>query len=181
MKFELCSIKIYQFADLRSFSSASIILLIFFRIIIKAKRMSNNAKKVHTRRKFTNEEDDLIRKLVAEHGEYCWHLVAMKIPGRTPRQCRERYNNNLKPDFITSEWTYEEDASLYMKYLEFGPQWTKISQFFQGRSPATIKNRWNYYVSKQTASFFLYSLDQKNNNDHGPNQKLEIVNKEKES
>lgn len=143
--------------------------------------MSDDNKKLHTRRKFTSEEDELIKKLVAEHGEFCWHLVATKIPGRTPRQCRERYNNNLKPDFITSEWTFEEDASLYLKYIELGPQWTLISQYFQGRSPATIKNRWNYYVSKQTANYFLYCLDQKNKNPQFFNRKLEITKDDKES
>lgn len=46
--------------------------------------MSQVMKKPHTRRKFTDEEDAIIKKLVAEHGEYNWNLIATSIPGRTP-------------------------------------------------------------------------------------------------
>lgn len=141
--------------------------------------MSQVMKKPHTRRKFTDEEDATIKKLVAEHGEYNWNLIATSIPGRTPRQCRERYNNNLKPSFIKSEWTFEEDACLYIKYLELGPQWTLISRYFHGRSPASIKNRWNYYISKQMTSFFLYFLDRENSFGQNFNQNIKIIKIEK--
>lgn len=115
--------------------------------------MSGVLHKFQSRRKFTKEEDQIIRTFVAQYGESCWDFIAPNIPGRTPRQCRNRYRNNLKPSFTSAQWTLEEDICLRNKYNELGPRWTLISQYFHGRSPSSIKNRWNYYVSKQDYHF----------------------------
>ena len=124
--------------------------------------MSGVLHKFQSRRKFTTEEDSIIRAFVAQYGESCWEFIAPNVPGRTPRQCRNRYRNNLKPNFTSAQWTMEEDIYLRNKYNELGPRWTLISQYFHGRSPSSIKNRWNYYVSKQDLQFD-YRKENKNN------------------
>ncbi|RQM26691.1 hypothetical protein B5M09_001499 [Aphanomyces astaci] len=45
------------------------------------------------------DEDDVLRQLVAE-GRKNWGQVAARIPGRTSKQCRERWYNHLDPNII---------------------------------------------------------------------------------
>jgi hypothetical protein len=70
------------------------------------------------------------------------------MPGRSGRQCRDRYRNYLCPGITTDQWTAEEDNLLRQKYAELGTQWAKIGKSFRGRTGTALKNRWNYYVSK---------------------------------
>ena len=50
-----------------------------------------------SRRPWTQEEDDLIVKLVKEHGLRKWAIVAAQLSGRSGKQCRERYKNQVGP------------------------------------------------------------------------------------
>ena len=104
------------------------------------------------RRKFTPEEDQQLRMLVEENGAHKWDYIAASMPGRTGRQCRDRYQNYLCPGISRDEWTQEEERLLLEKHAEYGPQWAKISKFFQGRTGTALKNRWNYYVSRVSNS-----------------------------
>ena len=45
------------------------------------------------RRIWSAEEDVQIAALVAEHGTRSWSIIAAKLPGRTGKQCRERWHN----------------------------------------------------------------------------------------
>ncbi|RHY35537.1 hypothetical protein DYB32_000009 [Aphanomyces invadans] len=45
------------------------------------------------------DEDDVLRQLVAE-GRKNWGQVAARIPGRTSKQCRERWYNHLDPNIV---------------------------------------------------------------------------------
>ena len=104
-----------------------------------------------SRRKFTEEEDKLLSKLVSEMGPRKWDQIAKNMPNnRTARQCRDRYSNYLIPGFFNGEWSKEEDELLYKKYQEYGPKWAVIKEFFTNRSPNAIKNRWNYFVSRSS-------------------------------
>jgi hypothetical protein len=46
---------------------------------------------------------------------------------RTPKQCRDRYNNSLKPDGKKGQWTEVEDENIIWLHEEFGNQSSKIS------------------------------------------------------
>lgn len=97
--------------------------------------------------KFSDEEDDMIKKIVFAFGPKNWRLIASLIPGRTSRQCRDRYANYLAPGFIHSNWSNEEDCLLAEKYSLFGPKWTQIQKFFPYRTANDIKNRYKYTIS----------------------------------
>lgn len=105
-------------------------------------------EKATPRKKFTEEEDERLRELVQKKGARKWNVIASYMPGRTGRQCRDRYRNYLVPGFFHGEWTQGEDDLLREKYNEYGPQWARITDFFQRRSANSLKNRWNYFVSR---------------------------------
>ena len=94
------------------------------------------------REKFLPEEDSKLRQLVATYGANSWETIAKKMPGRNPRQCRERWKHYLSSSRGKSPWTPEEDQLLYEKMEEFGPKWTKIATFFNDRTDIQVKTRW---------------------------------------
>lgn len=104
------------------------------------------------RRKFTKEEDDTLVKLVDQYGVKSWDHIAEHMTGRTGRQCRDRYRNYLVPGYFNGQWTQEEDDIIREKYLQFGPKWSRMTQFFSNRSANALKNRWNYFVCRQVAA-----------------------------
>ena len=119
------------------------------------------------RRKFTEEEDQILCNMVQKYGKKCWKFVAQHLTGKTPRQCRERYTHYLAPDIHHLPWTPQEDSMLIKEYSLIGPKWTKLKEQFQGRSTVNIKNRWtklsrrankyNLFVSKDGYSQNLFS------------------------
>ncbi len=53
-----------------------------------------------SRRAWTEQEDEAIRQMVAKHGTKSWALIAENLakegmPGRSGKQCRERWHNHL--------------------------------------------------------------------------------------
>lgn len=101
-----------------------------------------NDKKKSSRQMFTPKEDKQLIELVKEYGDRNWRVISKKMENRTTRQCRERYRNYLSPNLTNGPWTAEEDLLLEQKYVELGPKWAAISQFFKNRSDVNIKNRW---------------------------------------
>jgi myb proto-oncogene protein len=61
--------------------------------------------------------------------------------GRTIKQIRDHYENNLKPDVNRNEWTLEEDLLLIDLVNKFGRNWKEIEDRLRGRSRNQIKNR----------------------------------------
>jgi len=90
---------------------------------------------------WTEEEDQLLRDWVQQNGACKWSGCALYIPGRTGKQCRERWFNNLNPDVKKGEWSMEEDEIIFNMYIKFGSAWSKISKCLPSRSENAIKNR----------------------------------------
>lgn len=65
------------------------------------------------KRPWTDEEDQRLSQLVAEHGPRRWPVLAVQMPGREGKQCRERWFNHLDPDIKKGDWTPDEDAVLF--------------------------------------------------------------------
>lgn len=100
------------------------------------------------KRKFTKEEDSKLCQLVKQYGAKKWDEIARNVPGRTGRQCRDRYKNYLCPGYFNGEWTKEEDQLLCEIFNSMPNKWSKMVRFFPRRSAYSLKNRWNYFVSR---------------------------------
>ncbi|OHS99545.1 r2r3-MYB transcription factor [Tritrichomonas foetus] len=106
-------------------------------------------KKKSNKKKFTPEEDQIIINLVGDDKYPKWSAICEQIPGKTARQCRERYQHYLAPNISNKPWTEEEEALLHKLYSQFGKNWAKISEFFDGRTNTYLKNKWNLHNRKK--------------------------------
>jgi len=97
----------------------------------------------HGQRKlFSKEEDQKIVEMYFSTDSPRWDVISRYLPGRSPRQCRDRFNNYLNPDLTNHGWNMDEDQKLSSLVRTIGFKWVQISQFFNGRSPNNVKNRW---------------------------------------
>jgi hypothetical protein len=91
---------------------------------------------------FSSTEDEQLKQIMALGGWKSWNAIAAQMPGRTGRQCRERWNNYVNPSLNMKLFTPDEDRLLMQKHKELGTKWEQIVHFFPGRSKNFIKNRW---------------------------------------
>ena len=103
---------------------------------------------------WTKEEDDLLTKIVQTMGARKWKSIAEHIPGRTGKQCRERWMSHISPDLKNPDWTQAEDKELERLHALYGNKWAKLTAFFPGRPPNAIKNRWNLLKRKMNLPEF---------------------------
>merc|ERR1719473_1805604 len=103
---------------------------------------------------WTNEEDSIILKCI-DSGMIKWTEIAECVPGRSSKQCRERWSNHLDPTLKKGNWDDEEDKPLAVAQSVLGNCWSRIAKAIPGRSENAIKNRWNSAVHKKAQAGFL--------------------------
>lgn len=104
------------------------------------------------RKRFSSVEDSTLKFLVEKTPLRSWDNIAKHMPGRTARQCRDRYNNYLYKELVSSPWTSEEDVIIRQMYEKVGPKWVTISNALKGRSGNNVKNRWYKFLMKKDSN-----------------------------
>merc|ERR1712151_531157 len=60
---------------------------------------------------------------------------------RSPKQCRERWQNFLDPSLNNGSWTQVEDKLLLKLHAIHGSSWAQIASSFPGRTNDRVKRR----------------------------------------
>jgi len=66
------------------------------------------------------KEDERLVQLVSCYGSKMWSFIVTQMKGRTGKQCRERYMNQLDPSIRRAPWTDEESRIIVEAQAKFG-------------------------------------------------------------
>lgn len=124
------------------------------------------------------EEDKTLIDWVSKQGPMKWSSCSELIPGRSGKQCRERWYNNLDPKVVKGNWTANEEYKIFKLFESEGSQWSKIASYFRGRTENSIKNR--FYCTLRRISSKYSGTDTSNSNLDELLSYFQIALKEKE-
>lgn len=92
---------------------------------------------------WSETEDAHLMRLIQTRGPSNWVSIAQILGSRTPKQCRERYHQNLKPTINHDPITPEEGMQIERLVEKLGKRWAEIARRLNGRSDNAVKNWWN--------------------------------------
>src|ERR1700712_3618508 len=111
----------------------------------KPRKMPSNNR----RGPWAHTEDANLRQLVNAIGASHWVRISQGMICRTPKQCRERWHQNLKPALNHNPITEEEGRQIEELVQRHGKRWAEIARQLVGRSDNAVKNWWNGGVNRR--------------------------------
>jgi hypothetical protein len=102
--------------------------------------------------KWTEDEDIKLKDAIQTHGGKNWGAVTALVPGRTKRQCSNRWHTALDPGIALTggskgKWTSVEDIKLKDAVRTHGGKnWGLIAALVPGRTRSQCNDRWKKYL-----------------------------------
>ena len=95
------------------------------------------------------DEDRKLLALIDIYGAHDWVIVSSRLSTRSPKQCRERYHQVIKPDLNRSPISDAEGRYILQMVAQVGTRWAMISRSLKNnRSDNSVKNWWHSYRHK---------------------------------
>lgn len=98
------------------------------------------------------EEDSALIELVRTQGPNNWVRISQQLQHRSPKQCRERYHQNLKPSLNHDPISAQEGERIEQLVEEMGKRWAEIARRLGNRSDNAVKNWWNGSINRRKRS-----------------------------
>jgi Myb-like DNA-binding domain len=96
--------------------------------------------------RWSEEEDAALTRLVQEWGPKRWRHIAAHLPGRTNKQCQERWKNHLAPELEKGAITWSERLAI----LQAQAAGRKPQQLtLPGRSDTFVRNNWHNLMRRK--------------------------------
>ena len=94
-------------------------------------------------------EDGALLQLVRKQGPNNWVQISQQMQHRSPKQCRERYHQNLKASLNHDPISNEEGELIEHLVQEMGKRWAEIARRLGNRSDNAVKNWWNGSMNRR--------------------------------
>ncbi|KAG2495316.1 hypothetical protein HYH03_006587 [Edaphochlamys debaryana] len=111
-----------------------------------SRRAGDGKSRKEASRPWTQEESDklisIVGKVQGSVDLVNWQDVAKLVPGRTGKQCREKWKNDLRPNISKDPWSLKEEYVLALAHSLHGNRWSEVARYLPTRPENTIKNRW---------------------------------------
>ncbi|PGH16051.1 hypothetical protein AJ79_02031 [Helicocarpus griseus UAMH5409] len=104
---------------------------------------------VQRRGPWVPEEDQTLLQLVRSQGPNNWVRISQHMQYRSPKQCRERFHQNLKPTLNHEPISAEEGMMIERMVHEMGKRWAEIARRLGNRSDNAVKNWWNGSMNRK--------------------------------
>ncbi|CAG9322331.1 unnamed protein product [Blepharisma stoltei] len=82
-----------------------------------------------------------------------WQSCALQIPGRSARQCFDRWRKTLKPGMSQRVWTSEENYILFEMHKRYGPQWSLIAKSLKERTAGSVRKHF-FKITKTLENYY---------------------------
>jgi uncharacterized protein (DUF2237 family) len=99
--------------------------------------------------RWTNDEDGKLKDSVKMHGGKDWAAITALVPGRTKKQCCNRWHSTLDPSIVrtppgrSGKWAEDEDITLKdAVQIHGGKDWVAVATLVPGRTINQCRCRW---------------------------------------
>uniref|UniRef100_UPI00358EF0BA transcriptional activator Myb-like isoform X1 n=1 Tax=Myxine glutinosa TaxID=7769 RepID=UPI00358EF0BA len=100
--------------------------------------------------RWSRDEDDKLKKLVAKHGRDNWKVISTFFTNRTDLHCLQRWQKVLNPELVKGPWTKEEDQKVVDLVHKYGPKrWSLIAKHLKGRIGKQCRERWHNHLNPE--------------------------------